>query len=134
MNDNLQPAPPPPEAQAGYDSNEKPSQIQTLAILTLISGILNCLIGFGWMFTIVWIIPAAYSIVLGILEIVYATKLLATPIKVQELAKHIAIMQIINIINGALLAVVTGILALIWMNETRVKEYLAAQKARHTGV
>ncbi|MFO7639517.1 MAG: hypothetical protein R6X14_09560 [bacterium] len=86
------------------------------------------------MITVVWILPAAFSIVLGILEIVYATKLMATPIRVDKIAKHIAIMEIVNIINGALLAVVVGILALVWMGEPKIKEYFAALQRSRTGV
>jgi len=110
--------------------SEKPSQLQTLGILTLISGILNCLIGVSWAFTIIWLLPAAFSIVLGILEIIYATKLMADPVRTDRIAKHIAIMQIVNIINGAILAVVVGILALVWTNEPKVKEYFAARSGR----
>ena len=123
-----QPAPTAPRPFAGMI--EKPSQLQTLGILTLISGILNCIIGVLFVFTVVWILPAAYSIVLGILEILYATKLMATPVRVDKIAKHIAIMQIVNIINGALLAVVTGILALVWTNDPKVKEYFEARNTR----
>jgi len=105
---------------------EKPSQLQVLGVLTLVSGIINCIIGILWVFTIIWMLPAAYSVVLGILEIIYATKLMANPVRTDRIAKHIAIMQIINIVNGALLAVVVGILALVWTNEPKVKDYLTA--------
>lgn len=134
MEEILQPAPSPVSPGPAPTVGEKPSQIQTLGILTLISGIINCLIGLGLMITVVWILPAAFSIVLGILEIVYATKLMATPIRVDKIAKHIAIMEIVNIINGALLAVVVGILALVWMGEPKIKEYFAALQRSRTGV
>ena len=120
-------AAPQPAPAAPPPSSDKPSQIQTLGILTLISGIINCIVGVSWMFTVVWILPAAYSIVLGILEIIYATKLMGDPIKVNKPGKHIAIMEIVNIINGSIFSVVVGILALIWYNDEKVKAYIESQ-------
>lgn len=121
------PTVPPPQPAAPVPATAKPSQIQTLGILVLISGILNCLIGLGLVFTVVWILPAAFGIVVGILEILYATKLMPDPIKVSKPAKHIAIMEIVAIINGSIFSVVVGILALIWYNEPKIKEYFDSQ-------
>jgi hypothetical protein len=114
-------------AEAPQSAATKPSQIQTLGILTLISGILNCILGVSLMFTVVWILPAAYSIVIGILEIIFATKLMPDPIKVSKPGKHIAIMEIINIINGSVFSLVVGILALVWYNDEKVKVYIESQ-------
>jgi hypothetical protein len=123
----LQPTTPPPQPAAPVSDTAKPSQVQTLGILVLISGIINCLVGLGLMFTIVWILPAAFGIVVGILEILYATKLMPDPIKVSKPAKHIAIMEIVAIINGSVFSLVVGILALIWYNEPKIKEYFDSQ-------
>jgi hypothetical protein len=122
-----QPTVPPPQPAAPVSAAAKPSQIQTLGILVLISGIINCLAGLGLLFTVIWILPAAFGIVVGILEILYATKLMADPIKVNKPAKHIAIMEIVAIINGSLFSVVVGILALVWYNEPKIKEYFDSQ-------
>jgi hypothetical protein len=122
--DDSQPGPP---SQAVPPATAKPSQVQTLGILTLISGIINCLIGLGLMFTVVWIVPAAFSVVLGILEIIYATKLMADPVRVEKPAKHIAVMEIVNIINGSVFSLVVGILGLVWGSEPGVKSYFSAR-------
>lgn len=107
----------------------KPSQVQTLGILTLISGILNCMIGVGLMFTVIWILPAVFGIVVGILEIIYATKLMPDPIKANKPNKTVAILEIITIINGSIFGLVVGILALVWYNDPKVKEYFERQPA-----
>lgn len=126
MDENLQG--PPPEASAPAVSvTEKPSQLQTLGILRLISGILNCLIGFSLLFTVVWILPAAFGIVVGILEIINATKLMASPIRLGKPAKPLAIMEIICIINGSVMSLVVGILALVWYNDPKIKNFFDAQ-------
>ncbi|MFO7676738.1 MAG: hypothetical protein R6X12_10530 [bacterium] len=123
------PASPPPEANvrpvpaaAGPD---KPSQLQTLGILRLISGIVNCLIGLSLMFTVIWILPAAFGIVVGILEIINSTRLMATPVGLGRLPRHLAVLEIIAIINGSVFSLVVGILALVWENEPRVRDYFA---------
>lgn len=130
-----QPAAPAPQPAApvapepGAPCSTKPSQVQTLGILTLISGILNCMIGVGLMFTVIWILPAVYGIVVGILEIIYATKLMPDPIKVSKPNKALAIMEIITIINGSIFGLVVGILALVWYNDPKVKEYFDSRPA-----
>jgi hypothetical protein len=122
-----EPTEPTPQPAAPVSATAKPSQVQTLGILVLVSGIINCLVGLGLVFTVVWILPAAFGIVVGVLEILYATKLMADPIKVNKPAKHIAIMEIVAIINGSLFSVVVGILALVWYNEPKIKEYFESQ-------
>jgi hypothetical protein len=117
----------------------KPGKVQALAIMTLIDGILNIVVvGLGWILGIIGgIVGTAgvgffilvccpvpiYAIVLGILEIIAATKLLPEPAKVQEFPKYLAIMQIINIISGSILSIVTGILALVFANDPEVVAY-----------
>lgn len=64
-----------------------------------------------------------YCIVLGILELVYAPKILSDPIRVRQPATHIAVMQIINIISFSVISLVIGILALVFYNDPRVKSY-----------
>ena len=100
---------------------KKPGALQAIAICTLVSGILNCLAGLAWVFSVFGIPLAAYCIVLGILEILYATKLMASPIKATKPAKYIAIMQIINIISGSVTSVAAGIVALVLYNNDDVK-------------
>ena len=112
----------------------KPGKVQAIAIMTLISGVLNCFWGLSAavslfaanFFALYW---APYAITLGILEIVYAAKLLGQNPKVQP-ANYLAIMQIINIttLNVYQLFVgdvVVGILALVFYSDPEVRAYFA---------
>jgi hypothetical protein len=115
----------------------KPGKVQALAIMTLIDGILNIvaisltwgiiilgssLTGVGLVMILCCPVPI-YAIVLGILEIIAATKLLPEPAKTKEFPKYLAIMQIVNVISGGLLSIVTGILALVFANDPEVTAY-----------
>jgi len=120
MDEHVQPpvAPEPyPQAQTRV---EKPGQVTAIAILTLISGIINCLTIFA-LFAL-WI-PAIFALVVGIFELVYAAKILPDPIRTSKMNKTVAILQIVNVINCAGLGVVTGILALVFYNDPRVQAY-----------
>jgi hypothetical protein len=117
----------------------KPGKVQALAIMTLIDGILNIvLVGLGWGLGILSVVLGTagvafpvliccpvpiYAIVLGILEIIAATKLLPEPATTREFPKYLAIMQIINVISGGILSIVTGILALVFASDPEVVAY-----------
>lgn len=124
----------PPASQGG-----KPGKVQALAIMTLIDGILNIVVlsltwglgilativgtaGIGFFVLICCPVPI-YAVVLGILEIILAAKLLPEPAKVKEFPKYLAVMQIINIVGGGILSLVTGILALVFANDPEVISY-----------
>jgi hypothetical protein len=47
------------------------------------------------------------------------------PPKTNEFPKYLAIMQIINIVCGGILSIVTGILALVFANDPEVMSYFA---------
>ena len=125
-------------------SQTKPGKVQAIAILTLIDGILSILIGLGWIVAVVvgtlgiGIICTpvlVYPIVMGILAIIYASKLIAEPPTVDKPAQYVAIMQIINIVFGGVLSLVSGILALVFYGDPEVKAYFArlqAQESRHS--
>jgi hypothetical protein len=126
-------------AEFSAPSGGKPGKVQALAIMTLIDGILNIvLVGFGWglgiISTVIGTVGVAfpvliccpipiYAIVLGILEIIAATKLLPEPAKIKEFPKYLAIMQIVNIISGGVFSIVIGILALVFANDPEVVAY-----------
>ncbi len=113
----------------------KPGKIQAVAILTLVSGISNIL----WMiFWGIWIsifgistvgvgcllIPIVIPpIVLGVFEIIYSTKILPNPIKPAKPATTLAILEIICILTGNIVAVAAGIVALVMYNDPAVKAY-----------
>jgi len=119
---------------------EKPSQVQTLGVLTLISGIVNIvytlsMIGvliinaiatlgiglIGFLCLPIFLLPAA----LGVFEIIYGTKLMANPIKPVLPNKTIAILEICMIIGLQVFGPVVGILALVYYDDQKVKDYFA---------
>ncbi len=123
---------------------EKPSQVQTLGILTLISGIVNIvytlsMIGvliinaiatlgiglIGFLCLPIFLLPA----VLGVFEIIYGTKLMANPIKPVLPSKTIAILEICMIIGLQVFGPVVGILALVYYDDKKVKDYFAQLNA-----
>jgi hypothetical protein len=111
------PAPPAPRP--------KPGSVQAIAIVTLISGILNIIIGVTVipLSFFIWTLPGAFSIVVGIMEVIYATKIMPDPIKPTRPARHIAIMEIINIINGSITSLAAGIVALVFYSNKDVTDY-----------
>lgn len=117
----------------------KPGEVTAIAIITLISGILNIFLGFGLIVTftlgivtIICIPLALYPIILGILEIIYAAKLLPDPPKPVEPAQYLAIMQIVGILFGNIVSLAAGILALVFYSDQKVKAYFARVGGRAT--
>jgi hypothetical protein len=123
---------------------EKPSQVHTLGILTLISGIVNIVytltmivvlifnaiitlgIGLiGFLCLPIFLLPAA----LGVFEIIYGTKLMANPMKPVLPNKTIAILEICMIIGLQVFGPVVGILALVYYDDQKVKDYFAQVNA-----
>jgi hypothetical protein len=125
-------------AQPAYSHpGEKPSMVTLISILTLVNGILNILWGLGaavaFISSIIGIVCvplAAFPIVLGILEILYAAKLLpASPRPVQP-ARYLAIIEIIGIVFGNVFSLIVGILALVFYNDPAVQAYFARLNAQ----
>jgi len=81
-----------------------------------------------WLCGIFTIPLGAYAIVLGILEIIYATKILPDPIRISRPAKYLAIMEIVDIISVNLISLVVGILGLVFYDDAEVQAYFAAQE------
>lgn len=128
---------PPPEP-AMLPGSDKPGMVTTIAIMTLVNGILNILwglgatvaivlgtIGVGLLCAPVTILPA----VLGIFEIIYAAKLLPNPAQPVKPSQTIAILEIVCIIAGNVLSAVVGILALVFYNDQQVKDFFARLNA-----
>ena len=118
--------------------SDKPGMVTTIAIMTLVNGILNILwglgatvaivlgtIGVGLLCAPVTILPA----VLGIFEIIYAAKLLPNPAQPVKPSQTIAILEIVCIIAGNVLSAVVGILALVFYNDQQVKDFFARLNA-----
>lgn len=115
-------------------SVQKPGMVTALTIMTLINGILNILYALGFTAAIVLgtfgigllcapltILPA----ILGIFEILYAVKLLSNPPQPVKPSQTLAVLEIVCIITGNLISMVVGILALVFYNDTSVKDYFA---------
>ncbi len=116
----------------GIPRSQKPGMVTAIAVMTLISGIINILagltIGAVLAVTVVLLCLAPLGIlpiVLGVFEILYALKLLPDPPQSVQPNQTIAILEIICIIFGNLLTAIAGVLALIFYNDATVKAYFA---------
>ncbi|KAF0107584.1 MAG: hypothetical protein FD146_1618 [Anaerolineaceae bacterium] len=121
----LAPPPPPVFPQA----ITKPGKIQAIAILTLISGIVSIFYGLIWTISLLatiicWPI-GAYPITLGVLEIIYAAKLLGSNPRNIKPATYLAVMEICEILFFNPFSLTAGILALVFYNDPEVKAYFA---------
>lgn len=113
----------------------QPGKVQAIAIMTLIGGIIAVLVAMTWglygifagLATVgigcILLIPACYSMILGILAIVKGAKLLGRTGYQEAPPRAIAILQIINIISCDAVNLVLGILTLVFLNEPEVSAY-----------
>jgi hypothetical protein len=119
-------------------ANAKPGKVQALAIITLVSGCLNAIWGLYICFHValfgvitfglgcVFIVVPIYLWTVAALEIIYATKILPTPMKTNRTAQVIPILQMICAISCNPLALAAGILSFVFNNDPEVKAYFAA--------
>jgi len=112
--------------------NESPNLVKTIAVLTLINGIINIFWGLIAAITvtasIVLICLAPLVIlptILGIFEIIYAAKLLTNPPQPVQPSSTIAILEILCVLTGNVFSMIVGILSLVFYNDPQVKEYFA---------
>ena len=124
-----------------YDSpttEAKPGKVTTLTVMTLISGIVNILWGIGLTATIVLgsfgigLICAPVTIlpaVLGIFEILFASKLLSNPPSPTKPSQTLAILEICCILVGNLISLAAGIVALVMYNDPEVERFFAQLNA-----
>lgn len=117
----------------------KPGKIQIIGIISLVNGILNILygiiliigfltfgistLGIGLIFGIICCPLSIAPIVLGIFEILYASKLMSNPPKPVLPGKTIAILDIACIIVGNMLSLAAGIVLLVMYNDPEVQEW-----------
>jgi hypothetical protein len=111
---------PPPRRGEG-----KPGKVQAVAIMMLVGGIINCLIGAGFAFSCILLVwPGTYlAIVTGILCIVKASALLGDGARHEPAPTAPAIMQIVCIINGDLVNLTLGIVELVMLNDPESRRY-----------
>lgn len=114
------------------NTEQKPNLFNVIAILTLISGVVNLFWGFvasvTALGTIVGVVCLPITIlptILGIFEIIYAAKLLSAQPQPVQPSQPLAIFQITTFIYGNLFSAVVGVLNLIFFNDAAVKAYFA---------
>lgn len=110
----------------------KPGNVPAIAIITLVSGIINILYGLGITLSVIiftlgigiicspiTIIPA----VLGVYEVISASKLMGTPER-KFSVQTVGILEIVGIITGSLTSLIAGILNLVLYNDPETKAYI----------
>jgi hypothetical protein len=112
--------------------DDKPTLVKTIAILTLINGIVNIFWGLVATATVVpTIILACLAVftilptVLGVFEVIYAAKLLADPMGPTQPSQPIAIFEILCVLTGNVFSMIVGILSLVFYNDPQVKDFFA---------
>ncbi|MDD2921356.1 MAG: hypothetical protein PHQ36_03650 [Anaerolineales bacterium] len=114
------------------NTEQKPTLFIVIAILTLVSGIVNLFWGFvasaTALGTIVGVICLPITVlptILGVFEIIYAAKLFSAQPQPVQPSQPLAIFQISTFIYGNIFSAVVGVLNLIFFNDLSVKEYFA---------
>jgi len=115
-----------------HNPNQKPGLLSAIAVITLISGIVNLFWGFIASATALGTIIGAVCLpitilptILGVFEIIYAAKLLSTQPEPVKPSPSIAIFEILMMLMLNIFSMVVGILVLIFYNDQSVKEYFA---------
>ena len=113
-----------------YATNQKPGMVTAIAIMTLVSGIVNIFWGLiasmTALATIVGFVCTPFTIlptILGIFEIIYAAKLLGNPVMPTRPSTLIAAFEIACILAGNAFSMIVGILVLIFYNDATVKAW-----------
>jgi hypothetical protein len=113
-----------------YSRSEKPNLVTAIAIMTLISGVVNIFWGLIFtltvMATLIGVVCApitALPTILGIFEVIYAAKLLGSPAQPVRPATTLAILEIACILAGNAFSMIVGILALVFYNDLMVKAW-----------
>ena len=115
-----------------YNTLEKPTLVNVIAWMTLASGVTNLIWGVAAsgtaLATVVGIICIPFTIlptILGVFELIYAAKLFSNPAQPVQPSTNIAVFEIASVLTGNVFSMVVGILALVFYNDTIVKDYFA---------
>ncbi len=113
-------------------NTQKPTLINVIAWTTLASGIVNLFWGLAAsdtaLATFVGVICTPLTIlptILGVFELIYAAKLFSNPAQPLKPSTNIAIFEIACVLAGNVFSMAVGILALVFYNDTVVKDYFA---------
>lgn len=111
---------------------QKPGLVTTIAVMTILSGVVNLFWGFvasatalGTIIGVVCLPITILPTILGIFEIIYAAKLLSNQPQPVQPSTPIAVFQILTFLMGNIFSMIVGILALIFYNDLTVKEYFS---------
>lgn len=114
---------------------EKPSNVNAIGVMNLVSGAINILVGggltisivLGTLFLGVVCLPLTIApAVLGVFEVLYGVKLMANPPQPVKPSKAIAIAQIITFLYLNVVSGVIGILSLTMYTDPEVEAYFEA--------
>ncbi|MEO5887820.1 MAG: hypothetical protein ABIQ77_09165 [Anaerolineales bacterium] len=115
-----------------YNTLQKPTLVNVIAWMTLASGVTNLIWGVAAsgtaLATVVGIICIPFTIlptVLGVFELIYAAKLFSNPAQLVQPSTNIAVFEIASVLTGNVFSMVVGILALVFYNDTVVRDYFA---------
>lgn len=108
----------------------KPGSIQLIAVIYLIDGFLNI----GWGFTIIFGLFSSvigflcfpigfYPIAIGIIEFVYAIKLLGDPVRLSKAPYLVSVLQLTTVIVLDPIGLILGAISLLLYNSKKVKAY-----------
>lgn len=110
----------------------KPTLVSAIAWMTLVSGVVNLFWGFAAtataLVTIIGIVCTPITIlptILGVFELIYAAKLLSNPAQPVKPSTLIAVFEIACVLLGNIFAMAVGVLALVFYNDTVVRDYFA---------
>ena len=110
--------------------NDSPGLVKTIAVLTLVNGIVNIFWGLvATAIVVPTIVLACLSVftilptILGVFEIIYALKLLNNPPQPVQPSNTIAVLEILCFLTGNVFSMIVGILSLVFYNDEQVRDY-----------
>jgi hypothetical protein len=108
-----------------YAQADKPGKAQAIAIMTMAGGVVALLVGAGLALSCIGLAwPGTYySFVLGVMAVLKASALLGDGARGEQPPKAIAIMQIINVVNGDVVNLTLGIVTLVFLGDREVRAY-----------
>ena len=113
-------------------STEKPGLVTAIALMTLVSGIINLFWGFvasatalGTIVGVVCLPVTILPTILGVFEIIFAAKLLSAQPQPVQPSTAIAVLEILTFMFGNIFSMIAGILVLIFYNDVTVRDYFS---------